>query len=147
MKPVDDRDLRLTIRARNDDGTANGSSCSSRRRRLDERINSGGDLRSRLGARRGSGGRRRGSGGDDSLEREHLDADLRAELNSKKRGMQIEVRGDGKRRGKVNSVDRSFCFVVRFLNYLSSKFVAFCGVGIRIGITAGIITSLTQMYI
>ena len=28
MKPVDDRDLRLTIRARNDDGTANGSSCS-----------------------------------------------------------------------------------------------------------------------
>ena len=28
MMPVDDRDLRLTIRARNDDGTANGSSCS-----------------------------------------------------------------------------------------------------------------------
>ena len=81
----------------------------SRRRRLDERINSGGDLRSRLGARRGSGGRRRGSGGDDSLEREHLDADLRAELNSKKRGMQIEVRGDGKRRGKVITY-LLFCF-------------------------------------
>ena len=142
--PVDDRDLRLTIRNKNEEGTSNGS--SSRRRRLDERFNGGGDLRNRLGGRRGSGGgRRRGSG--DSLERENLDADLRAELNSKKRGMQIEVRGDGKRRGKVNTVDRSFCFVVRFLNYLSSKFVAFCGVGIRIGITAGIITSLTQMYI
>ena len=111
MKPVDDRDLRLTIRARNDDGTANGSSCSSRRRRLDERINSGGDLRSRLGARRGSGGRRRGSG-DDSLEREHLDADLRAELNSKKRGMQIEVRGDGKRRGKVTMTTCIFLFLI-----------------------------------
>ena len=113
MKPVDDRDLRLTIRGRNDDGTANGSSCSSRRRRLDERINSGGDLRSRLGARRGSGGRRqRGSGDDDSLEREHLDADLRAELNSKKRGMQIEVRGDGKRRGKVTMTTCIFLFLI-----------------------------------
>ena len=35
-----------------------------------------------------------------SLERENLDVDLRAEL-SKKRNMQIEVRGDGtRRRGK-----------------------------------------------
>ena len=69
---------------------------------MDERFNSGGDLRSRLGARRcsagGGGGMRRGSG--DSLERENLDVDLRAEL-SKKRNMQIEVRGDGtRRRGK-----------------------------------------------
>ena len=76
------------------------STLFNRRRRLDERFNSGGDLRSRLGARRGSGGRRRGSGDGDSLEREDLDVDLRAEL-TKKRGMQIEVRGDGKRRGKV----------------------------------------------
>ena len=67
---------------------------------MDERFNSGGDLRSRLGARRcsGGGGMRRGSG--DSLECENLDVDLRAEL-SKKRSMQIEVRGDGtRRRGK-----------------------------------------------
>merc|ERR1719188_2410919 len=91
---VDDRDLRLTIR-----GSTTGGGNSDRRKRMDERFNSGGDLRSRLGARRcsgGGGGMRCGSG-DDSLERENLDVDLRAEL-SKKRSMQIEVRGDGSRR-------------------------------------------------
>ena len=95
MMPVGDRDLRLTIRSRNEEAGSEG-------RRLNERFNCGDDLRNRLG-RRSSGGRRRGSG--DSLERENLDADLRAELNSKKRGMQIEVGGDGRRRGKVDDAE------------------------------------------
>ena len=99
MMPVGDRDLRLIIRGRNEGEGSEG-------RRLNERFNSGDDLRNRLGRRSsggGGGGWRRGSG--DSLERENLDEDLRAELNSKKRSMQIEVGGDGRRRGKVDDAE------------------------------------------
>ena len=52
---------------------------------MDERINSGGDLRSRLGGRgrRGSEGRRqRGSGDGDSLEREDLEEGAKVQTST-----------------------------------------------------------------